>query len=84
MNNTLDHCNRCGRHFLTQDDSSAIPDRKQFATLQNKARLLDSMVRELRLYRGYCVQFDSSLSHSRLFAPLAAFDALYGEKSHHP
>ena len=47
--------------------------------LQAKANLLDDMAAELRLYRGFCVQFDPNYANSRLFAPLVTYDALFGE-----
>ena len=51
----------------------------QLVTLQAKAVLLDEMAAELRLYRGYVTQFDGDFESSRLFAPLAAYDASFGD-----
>ncbi len=59
--------------------SQSTPRGTETAVLQAKANLLDDMANELRLYRGFCVQFDSSYANSRLFAPLAAYDALVGK-----
>ena len=47
--------------------------------LQAKAALADDLALELRLYRGYVKQFSEECMLSRLFAPLAAYDALFGE-----
>jgi hypothetical protein len=44
-----------------------------------KAMVLDHMAEELRLYRGFCMQFDANYEFSRLFMPLAIYDALFGE-----
>lgn len=48
--------------------------------LQARSALLDEMAEELRLYRGFVVQFDEAHRQSRLFAPLAAYDALFGDQ----
>jgi hypothetical protein len=49
--------------------------------LQAKAALADALATELRLYRGFVSQFDGGYEFSRLFAPLAAYDALFGDAS---
>ena len=46
--------------------------------LQAKAALADDLARELRLYRGYLQQYAMEDVTSRLFAPLAAYDTLFG------
>lgn len=54
-------------------------DAPALVTLQAKASLLDAMVEELRLYRGFCMQFDVAYGNSRLFVPLAWYDELFGD-----
>lgn len=80
-NDTIEHCKRCGRDFIAPNESAIRPNQSQFATLHSKAKLLDAMAAELRLYRGFCTQIDAALHNSRLFGPLATYDALFG---HHP
>ena len=46
--------------------------------LQAKAALADDLANELRLYRGYLQQYAADSVTCRLFAPLAAYDALFG------
>lgn len=50
-------------------------------TLQAKAALLDEMAEELRLYRGFCMQFDDRYANSKLFRSLSIYDALFGDGS---
>src|SRR4051812_6377123 len=48
--------------------------------LQAKAALLEQMAEALRLYRGFCMQFDIGYANSSLFAPLAAYDTLFADQ----
>ena len=56
-----------------------LTDTAELVTLHMKAMVLDHMAEELRLYRGFCMQFDANYEFSRLFMPLAIYDALFGE-----